>query len=214
MIKIFITDDHPLIREGIRNILREDPDMDVVGEAGNAFEVQKLIKSQQVDILLLDLSMPDKNGLELLKDLKYTHPNLPVLILSMYSEDQFAIRALKGGASGYITKESATDELIKAIRKIIAGHKYISAELAEKLAAELVSGNKEPHETLSDREFQVFRYIASGKRVCEISKELSLSERTIHTYRARIFQKMNMNSEAQLIHYAIQKDLIDKQKLP
>jgi len=164
--------------------------------------------------LLLDLSMPDKNGLELLKDLKYAYPNLPVLILSIYPEDQFALRTLKAGASGYMTKESTTDELVKAIRKIVGGHRYISTGVAEKLAAEVINGNnKEPHEMLSDREYQVFRYITSGKKVKEISKELSLSARTIHTYRTRIFEKMKMNSELQLIHYAFQKHLLDQHEI-
>jgi len=214
MIKVLIADDHPLIREGLKKILSEDADMNIVGEAGNAFEVEELVKTQHVDILLLDLSMPDKNGLELLKDLKYAYPNLPVLILSIYPEDQFALRTLKAGASGYMTKESTTDELVKAIRKIVGGHRYISTGVAEKLAAEVINGNnKEPHEMLSDREYQVFRYITSGKKVKEISKELSLSARTIHTYRTRIFEKMKMNSELQLIHYAFQKHLLDQHEI-
>jgi len=161
-------------------------------------------------VVILDISMPGHSGLDILKELKCERPTLPVLVLSMYSEDQFAMRVLKAGASGYLTKDSAPDELVKAIRKVVSGGKYVSPFLAEKLAFEIgMDSSKLPHETLSDREFQVLRMIATGKAVKEIAAELSLSVKTISTYRARLLQKMNLTTNAELIHYAIQNRLID-----
>jgi len=210
MIKILIADDHQLIREGLKKILKEEHDMSVVGEGGNADEVFKLVRESDLDVVLLDISMPGRSGLEVLKELKHTHPKLPVLMLSMHPEDRFAVRSLKAGASGYITKESAGEELVSAIRKVVGGGKYISMFLAEKLAFGLdADSGRPPHEALSDREFQVMTMISAGKKMTEIAEELSLSIRTVNTYRARILEKMQMKNNAELIHYAIQHGLVD-----
>ena len=210
MIKILIADDHQLIREGLKKILKEEHDMSVVGEGGNAEQVFKLVRENDLDVVLLDISMPGRSGLEVLKELKHTHPKLPVLMLSMHPEDRFAVRSLKAGASGYITKESAGEELVSAIRKVVGGGKYISMFLAEKLAFGLdADSGRPPHEALSDREFQVMTMISSGKKMTEIAEELSLSIRTVNTYRARILEKMQMKNNAELIHYAIQHGLVD-----
>jgi len=209
MIRIIIADDHPLIREGIKRLVENETNMEVVGEASTSAEVYKLIKNLAVDILLLDISMPDKNGLELLKDLKYAFPKIHVIILSMYPESQYGIRSLKAGAFGYVTKDSVPTKLIYAINKIAGGGKYISDELAEKLADHVIYGSdKSLCEILSDREFQIMQLIASGKSVSGIAYELSLSERTIHTYRKRIFKKMDLNSNAELIQYAFRNNLV------
>lgn len=210
MIRILIVDDHVLIREGLRKILKEAPDMSVVSEAQNAREVFECLKADNPDVVVLDISLPGKSGLEILKDLKQEKPDLPVLILSMHPEDRFAVRALKAGAAGYVTKESAAQDLIKAIRKVVQGRKYVSASLAEKLAFDLeASTGKALHEQLSDREYQVMCMIAAGKAVKEISAELFLSVSTVNTYRARILEKMNMKTDAELIRYAIENQLID-----
>jgi two-component system invasion response regulator UvrY len=210
MIKILIADDHVLIREGLRKILKEAPDMSVVSEAQNAREVFERLKEDNPDVVVLDISLPGKSGLEILKDLKQEKPDLPVLILSMHPEDRFAVRALKAGAAGYVTKESAAQDLIKAIRKVVQGRKYVSASLAEKLAFDLESSTGKPlHESLSDREYQVLCMIAAGKTVKEISGELFLSISTVNTYRARILEKMGMKTDADLIRYSIENQLID-----
>jgi DNA-binding NarL/FixJ family response regulator len=210
MIKILIADDHVLIREGLRKILKEAPDMSVISEAQNAREVFERLKEETPDVVVLDISLPGKSGLEILKDLKQEKPDLPVLILSMHPEDRFAVRALKAGAAGYVTKESAAQDLIKAIRKVVQGRKYVSAALAEKLAFDLEASTGKPlHELLSDREYQVMCMIAGGKTVKEISAELFLSISTVNTYRARILEKMNMKTDAELIRYAIENQLID-----
>jgi two-component system invasion response regulator UvrY len=209
MIKILIADDHVLIREGLKKILKAAPDISVVNEAQNAREVFQQVNAE-LDVVVLDISLPGKSGLELLKDLKQQFPKMPVLILSMHPEDRFAIRALKAGAAGYVTKESAADELIKAIRKVVQGRKYVSPGLAEKLAFDLETDTAKPvHENLSDREYQVMCMIASGKTVRQIAAELFLSMSTINTYRARILEKMNMKTDAELIRYAVQNQLVD-----
>ncbi len=210
MIKILIADDHRIVREGLKQILAETPDMVVAGEANNAQEVLKEVWDNDYDVLLLDISMPGRSGLDILKQLKTERPKLSVLVLSMYSEEQYALRALKAGASGYMTKESATDELIEAIRKVSTGRKYISPSVAERLAFSLESGDERPpQETLSDREFQVMCMIASGKTIKNIAEELSLSIKTVSTYRARILEKMRMKNNAELTHYAIQNKLVE-----
>lgn len=210
MIKILIADDHVLIREGLKKILKAANDIQVVGEAQNAREVFQSVKVELPDVVVLDISLPGKSGLELLKDLKMQYPKLPVLILSMHPEDRFAIRALKAGAAGYVTKETAAEELIKAIRKVFQGRKYVSPSLAEKLAFDLETDTGKPlHENLSDREYQVMCMIASGRTVRQIAKELYLSMSTINTYRARILEKMNMKTDAELIRYAVQNQLVD-----
>ena len=208
-IKILIADDHPIVRAGFKQVISDMPDMLVADEAGNGQEVLQLIGKKDYDLVLLDISMPGRNGLEILKDLKSEKPKLPVLILSIYPEEQYAIRALRAGASGYMTKASAPNELILAIRKISEGGKYISASLAEKLAYYLDGdATKPPHETLSDREYQVMLMIASGKTVTEIANELCLSVKTISTYRTHILEKMKMKNNAEMTLYAVQNKLV------
>ena len=210
MIKVLIADDHAVVRQGLKRILQDTHGMVVAGEAVNGQEVLKKVRAEPWDVVILDISMPGHSGLDILKELEHERPKLPVLVLSMHSEDQFAMRVLRAGASGYLTKDSAPDELVKAVRKVARGGKYVSPLLAEKLAYEIgPDSNKLPHETLSDREFQVLRMIATGKAVGEIATELSLSPKTISTYRARLLQKMNLTSNAELIYYAIQNHLID-----
>jgi two-component system invasion response regulator UvrY len=210
MIKVLIADDHSLIREGFKKIISREVDMEIVGEAKNAGEVLESLAKKECDVVVLDISMPQKSGLDLLKELKQHYGRIAVLILSMHPEDRFAVRALKAGASGYITKERAPEELVNAIRKIREGGKYITNSLAETLATHFVHDRENlPHENLSDREFQVFLSLAQGKSVADISVELSLSHSTINTYRARIFDKMNMKNNSEIIHYAIRNKLID-----
>ena len=210
MIKVFITDDHSLIREGLKKLLKDEMDIKVAGEAGNAKDTMEFVLKNNLDVLVLDINLPDKSGLDLLKELKEFKPELRVLILSMHPEDRFAMRVLRAGAYGYVTKESAGEELVKAIRKVYDGGKYVSAALAEKLVFEIQSGSDKPlHEMLSDREFQVFQLIAAGKTLAEIADGLSLAVTTISTYRARILEKLNLHSNAELIHYAITNKLLD-----
>jgi DNA-binding NarL/FixJ family response regulator len=209
MIRILVVDDHTIVRQGLKQILGEEKDMNVVEEASNGQEALQKIGKNEYDCVLLDISMPGRSGLEVLKDIKALRPKLPVLILSMHSEELYAIRALRAGASGYLTKASASEELIGAIRKVSAGRKYVSTSLAEKLAFELdADASKPPHETLSDREYQVMIMLASGKTVKEIADEVCLSVKTISTYRTRIMEKMNLKKNAELTLYAIQHHLI------
>ncbi|MEP7357962.1 MAG: response regulator transcription factor [Anaerolineales bacterium] len=210
MIRALIADDHAVVRQGLRQILLETTDMVVTGEAANGPEALERARSGGYDVVVLDITMPGRSGFEVLKELRLEDPALPVLVLSMHSEEQFAVRLLKAGASGYLNKESAPEELVKAIRKVVSGGRYVSPRLAEKLAFEIDSGSdKLLHETLSDREFQVMRMMASGQTVKEIAAELTLSVKTISTYRARILDKMNLHTNAELIHYAIQNQLIE-----
>jgi DNA-binding NarL/FixJ family response regulator len=210
MIKILIADDHAVVRRGLKQILGEEPDMAVFGEARNAEEVLKNVREQNWDIVILDITMAGRSGLDVLKELKHTRPKLPVLFLSIHPEDQYAVRVLKAGAAGYMTKESAPEELVKAIRKVLRGGKYISPSLAEKLAFDLETDSEKPlHESLSDREYQVMCMIASGKTVKDIAEALYLSVKTISTYRERILGKMKMKTNAELTHYAIKNRLVD-----
>jgi len=210
MLKILIADDHPIVRQGLKQILSEEPDMGTFGEAQNCQEVLELVRKQDWDIVVLDITMPGRGGLDVLKELKHEHPKLPVLMLSVHSEDQYAVRALKAHASGYLTKDSAPEELLNAIRKILRGGKYVSPSLAEKLAFDLETETEKPlHETLSDREYQVMLMIASGKTVSQIAVELSLSVKTIDTYRTRILEKMKMKTNAELMHYVIKNKLVE-----
>ncbi len=210
MIKILIADDHAIVREGLKQILSETSDIVAAGEASNGQEVLKKVWENNYDMVLLDISMPGRSGLDILKQLKKEKPRLHILVLSMHPEEQYAIRVLKGGASGYLTKESTPHELITAIRTVSKGRKYVSSSLAERLACYLEIKPEEPLvEVLSDREYEVLRMIASGKTVKEIAEELSLSIKTISTYRTRILEKMGMKNNAQLIHYAIQNRLSD-----
>jgi DNA-binding NarL/FixJ family response regulator len=210
MIKILIADDHAIVREGLKQILAETVDMVVSDEATCGHEVLKKVWDNEYDVVILDISMPGRDGVDILKQLKGKKPHLPILVLSMHPEEQYAIRVLKAGAAGYLTKESAPDKLITAIRRVSTGRKYVSSALAEKLAFDLERDTKEPlHETLSDREYQVMCKIASGKRVQEIAEELSLSVKTVSTYRARILEKMKMKNNAELMRYAIKHELVE-----
>jgi DNA-binding NarL/FixJ family response regulator len=208
VIKVLIVDDHAVVRQGLKQIITDVPDMTVVGEATDGVEALGKVQTEECDVLVLDISLPDRNGLDILKDVRVVRPKLPVLILSMHAEEQFAVRLLRAGASGYLNKESAPEELVKAIYKVVEGGKYISPALAERLAFEIEGEvNKLPHETLSDREFQVMGLLAAGKTVKEIAESLSLSAKTVSTYRTRILTKMNLKTNADLIHYAIQNGL-------
>src|SRR6266851_306589 len=210
MIRALIADDHAVVRQGLRQILQETTDMQVTGEAATGPEALDRARGDSYDVVVLDITMPGRSGFEVLKELRVELPELPVLVLSMHAEEQFAVRLLKAGAAGYLNKESAPDELVKAIRKVVSGGRYVSPTLAEKLAFEIDAGSdKLLHETLSDREFQVMRMMASGKTVKEIATELSLSVKTISTYRARILTKMNLHTNAELIHYAITNQLVE-----
>jgi len=210
MIKVIIADDHKMFREGLKQILREYPDIIVIDEAGSGQEVLYKIYNNDFDLLILDISMPGLSGLDVLKELKSNKSGISILILSMYPEEQYALRAIKAGASGYMTKANTPDELIQAIRKISSGGTYISSSIAEKLLFSL-KGDAEKlyHETLSNREYQIFKMIASGKTLSQIADELCLSIKTVSTYRARILEKMNMKNNAELIHYAIKHNLLD-----
>jgi len=209
-IKILIADDHAIVREGLKQIVAEEKDMIVSGEAENASSLMSLLEKDNWSIVVLDINMPGKSGLEALKDIKHLYPDLPVLILSMFSEDQYGLRAIKAGASGYLKKVSAPTELVTAIRKIVSGRKYINPDLAEKLAENLGSENQNNlHEKLSDREYQIMCNIALGKTAEEIAEDLSLSINTIYTYRNRILEKMSMKSNVELTQYALQNRLIE-----
>lgn len=210
MKRILIVDDHEVLRDGVKRIFDKQPGTIIFGEAGTVQEALRLVREQDWDVVVLDLSLGDRSGLEVLKELKRIRPRLPVLILSLHSEEQFARRAFKAGAAGYITKDSPRAELVKAINKVIGGRRYASPALAEKLIVDLGKDTDRPlHESLSDREFEVMRLIASGKTVGEIADLLSLSDSTISTYRARILEKMEMKTNAELTHYAIQNKLVD-----
>ncbi len=208
--KVLIADDHPVVRQGLRQMLALEQDLTVVGEARNGQEVVELSRRVPWEVAVLDYNMPGKNGLELIKELRQRYPGRAVLVLSMYPEDRYALRALKAGAAGYLTKESAPEELVSAIRKVAGGGRYITPTLGEKLALELEDNRGRPlHETLSDREYQVMWMIASGKTVRQIADELFLSPNTVSTHRTRILRKMNMKSNAELMHYAIARHLVD-----
>jgi DNA-binding NarL/FixJ family response regulator len=210
MIRTLIADDHAVVRMGLRQVLSQAGDITVAAEAGTGQEVLDVVRTKHIDVVILDLSMPGGMGMEVLNKLKRDHPDLPVIVLSMHSEDQYGVLALKAGASGYVTKESAADHLVAAIRKAVAGGKYVSQSLAERLATDLETGtDRPPHERLSEREFQVMRFIAAGKTVTEISQTLGLSSKTVSTYRARVLEKMRMEKNAQLTHYAIKQGLLD-----
>ena len=210
MLRILIADDHPVFRQGLRQILNDASDMVVTDEVSDGLEVLDRVRASCCDVVLLDISLPGMSGIDILKQLEKEQPGLPVLILTMHPEEQYAIRALRAGASGYLTKESTPDELVTAIRKVSAGGKYVSSSLAEKLAYELGRiDEKAPHETLSDREYQIMILIASGKTVTEIAEILSLSIKTVSTYRSRILEKMRMKNSAELTYYAIKNQLVD-----
>lgn len=207
--KILIADDHAVVRKGLKQILADAADIASIDEAGSGQEALKKVRENNYNIVLLDISMPGMGGVDVLKQLKIEKPNLPVLILTMHSEDQYAVRILKAGASGYLTKESAPDELISAIQKVSQGGRYISPYLAEKLACDLNSTAMQPlHERLSDREYQIMTMLASGRSTKEIAAELSLGMPTVSTYRFRILQKMNLKNNAELVNYVITNNLL------
>ena len=209
-IRVFIADDHAIVRAGLKQILAEERDISVVGEAETGLDAIKLFRKSRCNVLLLDISLPDRNGIEVLKQIKDDKPELAVLMLSMHREDQYAIRSLKAGAAGYLTKQSAPRELVNAIRQVAGGQRYVSAQLAQVLAAQIGENHDGPlHENLSDREYQTLMMIASGKTVSEIAKELSLSVKTISEYRSRLLAKMNLKTSAELTHYAIRNQLVD-----
>jgi two-component system invasion response regulator UvrY len=210
MLRVLIADDHPVFRRGLKQIIDDTPDMFVADEAIDGWEALHKATTGDYDVVLLDISLPFKNGLDVLSQLKAARPVVPVLMLSMHPEEQYAVRALKTGASGYLTKESAPEEMLSAIRKVSRGGKYVSASLAESLASMLQEDDERlPHEALSNREYQVMCLIASGKSVSEIAQELSLSAKTVSTYRARILKKLRMTNNAELIRYATKNELVD-----
>ena len=210
MIRILTVDDHAVVRNGVKMLFEGRPGAATFGEAGNAQEAIRLVREQDWDVVLLDITLGDRSGIEVMKELKAIRPKLPVLILSMHSEAQFARRAFKAGAAGYVTKDSSPDELARAVDKVARGGKYVSPTFTEMLLTGLDSGvDKEPHEGLSDREFEIMCLIASGKTVSEIAELLSRSVKTISTHRARILEKMGMRTNAEITHYVIQNKLIE-----
>ena len=210
MIRVLIADDHAIVRHGLKQILAETDDLIVAGEAETGFQAIKMARIDSFDVVLLDISLPDRNGIEVLSQIKKTQPKLSVLMLSMHTEHEFAVRALKAGASGYLNKQSAPAQLVTAIRQVAAGRKYISAGLAEALANSLSGDTEQPlHELLSDREFQTLRMIASGKSLSAISEELSLSPKTVSVYRARLLEKLDLRNNSDLTRYAIKNKLGD-----
>jgi DNA-binding NarL/FixJ family response regulator len=205
MIEVLIVDDHAIVREGLSKIIEFEKDMVVKGMAHDSAEAIRIISSQKLDVVVLDISMPGRSGLDVIRDIKNIQPGIRIIMLSMYQEERFAVRAFKAGASGYLTKEMATEEIVNAIRKVYGGGKYISARFAETLVNEMSSPSELlPHERLSDREFEVMCMIASGKTVNAIAVELFLSDHTVSTYRRRILEKMNLKNNAEIIHYAIE----------
>ena len=211
MIRIVVADDHTIVREGLKQLLTAAGDLEVVAEAQNGFEVMDRVRALDFDVLLLDMSMPGKSGIELIKQVKGEKPKLRILVLSMHEEHQYAVRAIRAGAAGYLTKEGASAQLVSAIRRVAGGGAYISAEVAEQLALSAMPGAKgPPHSTLSDREFQIFRMIAEGRSVSDIAERLNLSVKTVSTHKANILQKMNMSTQAELIRYALTHRLVEE----
>jgi DNA-binding NarL/FixJ family response regulator len=210
VIRIVLADDHTIVREGLKQVLSAAPDLSIVGEAQNGHEVLQRVRELEFDVLLLDMSMPGRSGIELIKQVRGEKPKLRILVLSMHQEPQYAVRAIKAGASGYLTKESASAQLVSAIRKVAGGGAFITDAVAEQLALGAMPQTEgPPHNALSDREFQVFRLLVSGKTVSDIAAELSVSVKTVSTHKARIMQKMSMSNPAELIRYALRHRLID-----
>lgn len=210
MIRIMITDDHAIVRQGLRQILSETDDLKVTGEAETGFQAIKIVRQKTFDVMLLDISLPDRNGIEILKQVKKDQPNLAVLMLSMHTEHEFAVRALKAGASGYLNKQSAPAQLVTAIRQVAAGDKYVSPAVAQELANAIGSDADQPlYTNLSDREFQTLCQIAAGKTLADISAEMFLSPKTVSVYRARLLEKLKLTNNSELIRYAIKNKLVD-----
>ena len=208
--RVLIADDHAIVRQGLRQILSDTPDLTVSGEAENGVQAVQMVRAGEWDVVLMDVSMPDRNGIDALKLIKKEYPRLPVLILSMYPEEQYAIRALKAGAAGYLTKQSAPELLVTAIRQVASGKKYVSPSLAEELANAIGDDSERPpHEKLSDREYQTLCMIASGKTPAEIAEALNLSVKTVSVYRARLLEKMNLRNNAELTHYGLKHGLAE-----
>ncbi|WP_374482800.1 response regulator [Zoogloea sp.] len=210
MIRLMLADDHSIVRTGLKQVLSDAPEFSVCAEAATGDEVITQVRQSPPDLLLLDMSMPGRSGIELIKQLKSEYPRLPILVLSMHKEEQYAVRAIKAGAAGYLTKEHAGEELIGALRKVAGGGVFISPAVAERLALEYSARHNElPHTTLSDREYQIFQMIVAGATITAISERLSLSVKTVSTHKSRILQKMGMSSSAELIHYAIEHQLVE-----
>jgi DNA-binding NarL/FixJ family response regulator len=210
VIRVLVADDHAVVRRGLRQMLAETGDIEVAAEAATAAEALELVRRERFDVAVTDLSLPGRGGLDLLRDLKSERPDLPVLILSVHPEDQYAVRALKAGAAGYLTKESPPEILVEAVRRAAAGGRYVTPGVAERLAQHVdTAREREPHEGLSDREHQVFRLLAGGRTVSQIGDELNLSVKTVSTYRARILEKMGLDNNAQLMQYAFRRGLIE-----
>ncbi len=209
MIRVAIADDHPIVREGLRRIASEGAGIVVTGEAPTAAELFRLLAAVAVDVVLLDVSMPGSNLLETLDELREKHPSTRVLVLSVHPEDQWAIRALRAGAAGYLTKDHSPEQLVEAIRRVARGGKYVSAALAEKLAGLMENGKTQaPHERLSDREFEVLRALGSGLTGKEVAQQLNLSAKTVGTYRARLAEKMGLKTRAELVRYVVEHELL------
>jgi DNA-binding NarL/FixJ family response regulator len=213
MIRILIVDDHAILRAGLKHLLSEAEDIVVAGEAGNGGDALALARGGEWDAMVLDMSMPGKSGIELIKQLKAEHPRLPILVLSMHAEDIYAVRALRAGASGYLCKDNAESQLEQAIRKVASGGRYITPAVAERLATEMLGTKAEnlPHTQLSDREYQVFRYVAAGLGVTEIGTRLNLSVKTVSTHKAHAMQKMGLANTSELIQYAVRHHLLDQE---
>ena len=210
MIRVLLADDHAIVRAGLKELLSDTEDIEVAGEAMNGPEVMSLVRAQDFDVAVLDMSMPGRGGIELIKQLKAERPKVRVLVLSMHSEKQYAVRAVKAGASGYLTKDSAAEQLVAAIRRIAAGGAYVTPETAERLVLESgAAGDGPPHRRLSDREFQVFQLIASGRSMTEIAQQLSLSVKTVSTHKTRLMEKMGLANQAELIRYAIDNNILE-----
>jgi DNA-binding NarL/FixJ family response regulator len=210
VIRVLVADDHAVVRQGLRRILSETSDILVGGEAATAHDVRRLIREEAWDVMVLDINLGGVSGIELIGEIHQQRPRLPVVVLTMYSEEQYAVRAIKAGAAGFLTKESAPDKLIEAVRKVASGGRYVGAELAEVLAS-AIAGDKadEPHEGLSNRELEILKMIGSGKTVSEIARVLTLSVKTVSTHRTRILRKMNMHTNAELMRYAVRSHLVD-----
>jgi len=211
MVRIVLCDDHAIVREGLKQILGAQPDFSIVGEASDGHEALQRVRELEFDVLLLDMSMPGKSGVELIRQIKGERPKLRILVLTMHEEHQYAVRAIRAGASGYLTKESASSQLVTALRKVAGGGAWISAEVAQQLALNAMpDAQAAPHERLSDREFQVFRMIAGGRSISDIAQDLKLSVKTVSTHKANVLHKMNMTTQGELIRYALENGLVDK----
>lgn len=210
--RILIADDHAVLREGLKQILTEEFPQAEFGQAGTTHETLERLQRERWDVLILDIFMPGRSGLDVLAEVRQSHPRLPVLVLSSAPEEQLALRVLKAGASGYLNKQAAPESLVEAVKKVLAGGKYVSAGLAERLAAELAHPTKRPHELLSDREFQVMQMLVAGKSLKEIAAALSLSVKTVSTFHTRIWEKLRVHNDVELVHYALEHGLVERRK--